>query len=370
MGVPFLLILCAANLFGAPVVGPYGQWTVFFGDLDLPVSDGSDNEKEEVNGDNEISQGATGFRDTNRKHLFFSSAIPSRKPFLKPHFRKFSEILAEVEEEQRIKAERETTKKEKRDAASRSSPRGPGPVIADKCVAEGPGLFSGVAGEWCTFNLKPKNRKAQTVMYPEGTLRMSLEPLGLINIKVVGDPWGAMAVSECRKDGRLRVAAGACRASAYGQYPQLRWEVRENVSGEMRVAYKHDMPGRYKLHVTYDGLPIAGAPFEVVLTSGHPCPLATRVVGTGCRICYASPSSLDPVPELQKETRASKMGDTADDGSYGKELLPQARTHLFKHFINEFKVVVCDTNGMLYMQIPCSAAPRDSLVRSPYFRLF
>ena len=352
--------ISAANFFGAPVVGPYGQWTMFLGDVETVGSEGSDEDDEEDReaenddgGEDEEApggpQGEKGAAKIRKRLTFFSPAIPpGTAPPPRPRPRTFAEILAEVEEEERLKAEREKASQVKDNRSeSRGPPTGPGPVVADMCVAEGPGLLSGVSGDWCVFKVHVKNYKGETVSKPEGTLRLALEPLGLVDMKVVGDPWGNMAVGESRRDGRLRVAAGACRAPAFGAPPQLHWEVRESGTGEINVRYKHDVPGCYKLHVTYDGLPIAGAPFEIVLTSGAPCALASRVIGRGARICYASPSALEPTPELKKDKGERDAGDVTDldRDDEEEEILPKSKRQKFRHFINQFKVVVCDTNG-------------------------
>ncbi|OEH75678.1 filamin abp280 repeat-containing protein [Cyclospora cayetanensis] len=271
-------------------------------------------------------------------------------------------------------------------AESRVVPKpGEGPIVAEMCVAEGAGLVSGVAGEWCFFTLKAKNRRGATVRRSEGTLRVSLEPQGFVAVQVAGNSSEDLALEAALFNKRLSLGAVGCRASSLGVTPQLQWEVVELVAGGLQVSYKHDVPGCYKLHVTYDGLPIAGSPFEILLTSGKPCALASRIIGKGARVCYASPSALDvdvtagakprstsssPLPSKssaqEKEASSETQQDPYDDDNWppdarllasssspsgaaaekdAKDVMPKNKRQHFKHFINRFKVVVCDTNG-------------------------
>ncbi|XP_026194170.1 uncharacterized protein LOC34619816 [Cyclospora cayetanensis] len=321
----------AANYYGAPVVGRFGEWTAFLGDVESSI------ESESMAAESRV--------------------VP--KPSAP---KKFSEFLAEIEEEDRQKAAR-----------------------VQMCVAEGAGLVSGVAGEWCFFTLKAKNRRGATVRRSEGTLRVSLEPQGFVAVQVAGNSSEDLALEAALFNKRLSLGAVGCRASSLGVTPQLQWEVVELVAGGLQVSYKHDVPGCYKLHVTYDGLPIAGSPFEILLTSGKPCALASRIIGKGARVCYASPSALDvdvtagakprstsssPLPSKssaqEKEASSETQQDPYDDDNWppdarllasssspsgaaaekdAKDVMPKNKRQHFKHFINRFKVVVCDTNG-------------------------
>ncbi|KAL8433375.1 hypothetical protein ACSSS7_003930 [Eimeria intestinalis] len=358
--------ICTNNpdFYGAPVVGRYGQWTVFLNDVEAEDGSESDDNKGdddwegEDRGSSEAAAAAAAaasssagpallpfaaciFGGTTKAGAataaaaaaaattgttFFSPALPRaprNPPQQKPHRRGFLEILEEIEEEERQKkAAKEVEMADARATAAAAaaaagegrhqSPRGLGPVVADMCVAEGPGLKGGIVGEWCCFSLRLKNRKGETVTETEGTVRVLLEALGHIHFQVSA------------------------------QQQQLRWETREDPRGGLTVRYRYDYPGRFRLHVNYDGLPVAGAPFEVTLISGAPCPLATKVVGRGSRICFASPSAT----EAQAGHSIKEIEETQNDEERGDSSLnKKEKTPEYTHFVNHFKVIVCDAHG-------------------------
>ncbi|KAL8272076.1 hypothetical protein Esti_004011 [Eimeria stiedai] len=349
------------DFYGAPVVGPYGQWTVFLNDVEPEDESGSE-EGDEGLGDGEDAKGPAAAAFPFASYVlgaaanaaaaaaasgasFFSPALPrgSRKAQRqKPRRRGFLEILREVEEEEMQKkaaTEQEAAEARAAAAAVRHSPRGPGPVVADMCVAEGPGLKGGIVGEWCCFSLRLKNRKGETVTETEGTVRVLLEALGHMHFQLSGE--GPPAGGEA-KGGPC--AAAACRGLglAAAQQPRLRWETREDANRALTVRYRYDYPGRFLLHVNYDGLPVAGAPFEVTLISGAPCPMATKVLGRGSRICFASPcAALEAQPNRSSRETEETLGEDEREDFF----LHKGKRPKYTHFVNHFKVLVCDAHG-------------------------
>ncbi|KAF8822713.1 hypothetical protein IE077_002949 [Cardiosporidium cionae] len=85
--------------------------------------------------------------------------------------------------------------------------------------------------------------------------------------------------------------------------------------------------GKKELHVHFDGLPIAGSPFDVVITSGTPCPASSRILGEGATECLASPSP-NAIAKYYKATDC-------------KLRVPQKMLQQ-NDVINQFVVLICD----------------------------
>lgn len=343
---PLVTRFFSANCFAAPVVGPYGSWLALADDLGEnedfdsdAVCSGSPGGKTEGE-DSKSPFAPRGAAETASN--FFSWAPPwalrEEDPLPNTHSDKGGGQDAPFQTE--------------KSGASSSAPERAGPVSAAKTFAEGRGLEGGECGSELFFAVNARDASGRPVRDADGTVRLRLESIGFAGFAFDGsaEEAASRAAFDARGDDGLETSLTCFRRSFGGasqsSNPVFEWQVKSAGEGVFGVCYSVDRPGQFRLHVTYDGLPIAGTPFEVFLTSGRASPLASRVVGTGVLRAVASFSWT--IEALKAKT---PDGPEATPGESGEDLvlperLTQSPLEKFQGVnVNAFKVFLCDDLG-------------------------
>ncbi|PHJ21264.1 filamin abp280 repeat-containing protein [Cystoisospora suis] len=336
----------APNQYGGPVVGFFGSWTAFGDDFDPPDACETPGEEEPKVKDPKAPPPVSAFFSPAPVHLQYRPDKPGggkkktkfkRDPSSEPTRSPGSPAL-------------DTPTGSPLNAQVVHSPRGEGPVVSNMCVAKGECLSVGRVGTWERFILTAKNAKGETVRDPGGIVSLRFSPVGLPDYSFGADPTGALSVATYRADARFVGNSRVGNLFKDDWMTPFEWQVEsKRDDGHFVVSYKHERPGYWLMHLMYDGLEIAGSPFEVQLVSGTASPAACRIVGLGSKTCFASPSPHMELPHVRADEALALMREQARDEDWksGKTADYRKRTERvkLKTYVNQFKIAICDDFG-------------------------
>lgn len=241
------------------------------------------------------------------------------------------------------------------------------------CVAKGECLSAGRVGTWERFVLTAKNAKGETVEDPGGIVSLRFSPVGLPDYSFGADPTGALSVATYRADARFVGNSRVANLFKDDWTAPFEWQVEsKRDDGHFVVSYKHDRPGYWLMHLMYDGLEVAGSPFEVQLVSGSACPAACRIVGLGSKTCFASPSPRMELPHVRadEETFTLKTAEAREEQWRGTKSTDSRKAErvMLRTYVNQFKIAICDElgkgNRYLCQSVPSSRADQSELCLS------
>ncbi|CBZ53752.1 conserved hypothetical protein [Neospora caninum Liverpool] len=340
------------NAYGAPMIGPFGKWTAFADDFEAKpgskeLSEAAPEEDEEAPGSPAGARPVCAFFSPAPTHL---QPLPGTPP-LSLADAGDADSTASDEAAAEFSASPLPLSPAAVGSGPAASPRGSGPVEAQMCVAEGPNLTVGHVGEWNVFHVKARNRRGEGVAEADGALALCFSPLGEPQYSFVADPSSCLSVDTYRTDSSLigNSRVGVITKTELKQFAP-EWVV-EKTNGDCvyRVKYKHNRPGFVLMHVTYEGLEIAGSPFEVHFVRGKAVAEACRVVGHAAKICFASPSPHLQLPYVNADEarRVIEQREREEEwnlakGDAKREPVKPAVLH---NYVNQFVVAICDEMG-------------------------
>ncbi|KFH11848.1 Filamin/ABP280 repeat-containing protein, partial [Toxoplasma gondii VAND] len=347
------------NEYGAPVIGPFGKWTAFADDFEgrpgLENLEGGVEEDEEAPGSPMGSRPVCAFFSPAPSHLQPLPGTPDE-------MRSDSEVASASSEAEPTPTSLSRPSPVESMSPGRAThrggargglgtvPRGVGPVDAQMCVAEGANLTVGHVGEWNMFEVRVRNRRGEEVADADGAVALCFSPLGEPQYSFVADPTSSLSVDAYRMDTML-IGGGRVGVVTKTELTSLtpEWAV-EKTEGDCvyRVKYRHTRPGFVLMHVTYEGLEIAGSPFEVHFIRGKAVAEACRVIGQGAKTCFASPSPHLQLPYVNAEEARALIDQRAREeawktGVEGKGEPPKPA--VLNNYVNQFVVAVCDEMG-------------------------
>ncbi|KEP66901.1 UNVERIFIED_CONTAM: Filamin/ABP280 repeat-containing protein [Hammondia hammondi] len=347
------------NEYGAPMIGPFGKWTAFADDFEARAG------LESLEGGVEEVEEAPGSPVGSRPVCAFFSPAPSHLqplPGTPEELRSDSDVASALSDAEAapnpLSRHSPVESMSPGQAAHRGAareglravPRGAGPVDAQMCVAEGANLTIGHVGEWNVFEVRARNRRGEEVADADGAVALCFSPLGEPQYSFVADPTSSLSVDAYRMDTML-IGGGRVGVITKTELTSLtpEWAV-EKTKGDCvyRVKYRHTRPGFVLMHVTYEGLEIAGSPFEVHFIRGKAVAEACRVIGQGAKTCFASPSPHLQLPYVNaEEARAlidhREREEAWKTGVEGKRESPKPA--VLNNYVNQFVVAVCDEMG-------------------------
>ncbi|KAF7458247.1 Filamin/ABP280 repeat-containing protein [Cryptosporidium felis] len=197
------------------------------------------------------------------------------------------------------------------------------PYVPHMCTLLGSGVSSGIAGEWITFTIQSRDEDGNRSSVGKSKIHIRLRSVGYIKYTFTAEPYG-LEYSNGKSDALITVdEREACRIGIDQIDVPIEWCSVESYHGVYNCRMRCEKAGQYFLRITMDGLPIAGSPYDILITPSNPEPKASSTIGEGTVTCKACPTI-----EYMTEIPIIK----ACGGKVPK-------------YINSFIVILCDEFG-------------------------
>ncbi|KAH8583390.1 apicomplexan specific coiled coil [Cryptosporidium sp. chipmunk genotype I] len=164
------------------------------------------------------------------------------------------------------------------------------PYVPHMSTLLGSGIRPGVAGEWITFTIQSRDEDGNKSSVGKSKIHIRLRSVGYIRYTFTAEPYG-LEYKNPNNDALINVdEKEVCKVGVDEIDVPIEWCSVESYYGVYNCRMRCERSGQYLLRVTMDGLPIAGSPYDVIITPSVPEAKASSTIGEGTVKCKACPS--------------------------------------------------------------------------------
>ncbi|OII73833.1 uncharacterized protein cubi_03630 [Cryptosporidium ubiquitum] len=164
------------------------------------------------------------------------------------------------------------------------------PYVPHMSTLLGSGIRPGVAGEWITFTIQSRDEDGNKSSIGKSKIHIRLRSVGYIKYTFTAEPYG-LEYKNPKNDALINVSESeVCKVGVDQMDVPIEWCSVESYYGVYNCRMRCEKSGQYLLRITMDGLPIAGSPYDVIITPSIPESKASSTIGEGTIRCKACPT--------------------------------------------------------------------------------
>lgn len=164
------------------------------------------------------------------------------------------------------------------------------PYVPHMSTLVGAGIRPGVAGEWITFTIQSRDEDGNKSSAGNSKIHIRLRSVGYIKYTFTAEPYG-LEFNSSSSDALISAnESEVCKVGVDQIDVPVEWCSVESYYGVYNCRMKCERSGQYLLRITMDGLPIAGSPYDLIITPSTPEAKASSTIGEGTFKCKACPS--------------------------------------------------------------------------------